>query len=93
MNRPKIEEVSYYDFIARLKTATARGQRLEKSDQPAWDTYVADNKINEVAMSSWGRSKFGETEPVIINDGGSWQGYYVYSKTEEACLKWIKPDA
>lgn len=92
MNRPKIEEVDYYDFVARLKSATSAGTRLEKSDEAAWAAYVDANKVNEVAMTSWGRSKFGETVPVIINDDSSWQGYYVYSKAEEACLKWVKPD-
>ena len=92
MKRPKIIEVEYHDFMGFLRKATDAGKRLEKKDQPAWDEYVKENKINEVAMASWGRSKFESTSPVIIADGGLWEGYYVYSQTAEACLKWVWPD-
>ena len=92
MARPKIVEVDYYQFSKRLRTAIDAGKRLEKSDQPEWDEFVAAQKVNEVAMASWGRSKFANTVPVIINDGGSWEGYYVYSTDDEACLKWTFSD-
>ena len=92
MARPKIVEVDYYQFSERLRRATDAGKRLEKSDQPEWDNFVAAQNVNEVAMASWGRSKFENTTPVIINDGGSWQGYYVFSKEDEACLKWTLTD-
>lgn len=92
MGRPKIVEANYYDFIARLTRATNARQRLEQTDQPAWDEYVARHQVNEVAMRSWGDSKFENTVPVIIADGSTWDGYYVYSKTDEACLKWTMSD-
>jgi hypothetical protein len=92
MPRPKIIEVDYHQFASRLRKATNAGHRLEKVDQPAWDDFVSAHNVNEVAMSSWGRSKFTKIEPVIINDGGSWEGYYVYSKDDEACLKWTVAD-
>ncbi len=92
MGRPKIVEANYYEFVARLTKATNAGHRLEKSDQPAWDEYVTKHQVNEIAMRSWGSSKFEETAPVIIADGSSWDGYYVYSKVDEACLKWTLAD-
>ncbi len=92
MARPKIEEVDYHQFTRRLSKAVNNGQRLEQSDQPAWDDYVAHYGVNEVAMSSWGRSKFESVDAVIIS-AGDWRGYYVYSTDEEAVLKWIEPDA
>ena len=92
MPRPKIVEVNYYQFAERLRKATDSGLRIEKTDQPAWDEFVSVNSVNEVAMASWGRSKFVGTVPVIINDGGSWAGYYVFSKEDEACLKWTLED-
>ncbi len=91
MGRPKIIEVEYHQFIAQLRKALNEGRRLEPSDQPAWDNYVAAREISEVAMASWGRSKFEEVEPVIISSR-DWAGYYVFSTTEEAVLKWTKPD-
>jgi hypothetical protein len=92
MARPKIVEVDYYQFAARLRKAIDSGHRLEKTDQPAWNDYVAANLVNEVAIAAWGQSIFAKTRPVIINDGSSWDGYYVYSKEDEACLKWTMVD-
>ena len=92
MARPKIVEVNYYQFAERLRKATDNGRRIEKADQSAWDEFVTTNSVNEVAMASWGRSKFVGTVPVIIKDGSSWEGYYVFSKEDEACLKWTVED-
>ncbi|MFK7913455.1 MAG: hypothetical protein AB8B93_06035 [Pseudomonadales bacterium] len=92
MSRPKIVEANYYEFQDRLTKATNAGKRLEKADQPAWDEYVSSNKVNEIAMRSWGSSKYEDIVPVIIADGSTWDGYYVYSKTDEACLKWTIPE-
>ncbi len=92
MARAKIVEVDYYEFITRLQKAIDTGRRLEKSDQPAWDEYVKNNKVNEIAMQSWGRSKFSGTQPVIIADGSTWDGFYVFSKDDEAVLKWTWED-
>jgi hypothetical protein len=92
MKRPKIVEEDYQLFMKKLRTATNNGQRIEKTDQPAWDDFVRENNINEVVMASWGKTKFEKTVPVIINDGSSWEGYYVYSQIDEACLKWIRPE-
>ena len=91
MSRPKIIEVEYHRFTSKLSKAANDGLRLEPSDQPAWDEYVATHQISEVAMGSWGRSKFDSVTPVIIT-GGDWAGYYVFSTAEEAALKWTKPD-
>lgn len=92
MGRPKIVEVDYYEFSSRLRKAIDNGRRLEKTDQPAWDEYVKKNKVNEIAMQSWGRSKFAGTKPVIISDGSTWDGFYVFSKEDEAVLKWTWED-
>ena len=92
MSRPKIVEVEYHLFAKQLQKATDSGHRIEKSDQPAWDEYVETNGVNEVAMASWGRSKFTKTQPVVLTTGNNWEGYYVYSIEDEACLKWTIVD-
>ena len=99
MARARIIPVDYYEFTKRLRKAADTGTRIEKSEPEKWQAYVDEHKINEIAMHSWGRSKFGGSTPVILNTDSEWDGYYVYSKDEEAALKWVwegemkKPDA
>lgn len=89
MARARIIAVDYYEFMKSLRKAADAGTRIEKSQADKWKDYVDTYKINEIAMHSWGRSKFGGSTPVIINSGGEADGYYVYSKDEEAALKWV----
>ena len=93
MARARIIPVDYYEFTKQLRIAVDSGTRIEKSQAELWKNYVTEHKVNEIAMHSWGRSKFGGSTPVIINTGNDWDGYYVYSKDEEAVLKWIWEDA
>ena len=88
MARARIVAVDYYEFTKNLRKAADNGTRIEKSQKEKWEAYVAEHKINEIAMHSWGRSKFGGSTPVIIDSGSDADGYYVYSKDEEAALKW-----
>ena len=92
MARARIIEVNYYEFPKSLRKAADDGTRIEKSDKERWEAYVKENRINEIAMSSWGRSKFGGSTPVVINSGGEWEGYYTYSRDEEGALKWVWED-
>lgn len=94
MARPKIIEVDYYDFKTQLRKAIDSGQRIEKSQGDEWSAFVTENKVNEVAMVAWGKGKFisGKPAPVVINDGSSWAGYYVYSDPDEMVLKWVIAD-
>ena len=90
MRRPKIVEVDYYDFKAALQKAIDTGTRVEKGEA-RWAEYVKEEKINEVAMRAWGKSKFANAlKPslVIIDIGGSWGGFYAYSTADEIALKW-----
>ena len=89
MARARIIAVDYYEFSKSLRKAADKGTRIEKSQADLWKAYVAEHKINEIAMHSWGRSKFGGSTPVIIKSGNEDEGYYVYSKDEEAALKWV----
>ena len=87
MGQPKIVEVNYHEFRVGLKKAANTGIRVEPQDTADWHEYVQAHKVNEVAMASWGKSKYGSVVPVIITSG-KWSGYYVFSSDEEGCLKW-----
>lgn len=90
MSRPQIIEVNYFEFKRALERAREAGNRVEKKDKTRWDTYLKDNKVNEVAMMHWGRTRYDEVQPVIIDDDSEWAGFYVFSADEEAVLKWTR---
>ena len=94
MGRPQIVEVDYYELVKRLKRAADVGGRIEKTDKERWRAYLDENKINDIAMQSWGKLKFASRKPtlVIIDDGGPWNGMYAYSHEDESALKWTRPD-
>lgn len=94
MGRPQIVEVDYYEFVKRLQRAADVGGRIEKTDKDRWSAYLAENKINDIAMQSWGKLKFASRKPllVIIDDGTDWNGMYAYAHEDEAALKWTRPE-
>ena len=89
MNKPRIYSVYYVDFVTALRKAINDGHRIDKTEKQRWADYVRKNKIPEAAMSVHAKSMGvgGRVEPVIINDNGEWEGYYVYSKDDEFCVK------
>ncbi|MEL7451379.1 MAG: hypothetical protein AAFN78_19365 [Pseudomonadota bacterium] len=95
MARPQIVEANYYTFKKRLQTAVDKGNRIERTDKEAWSQYIQSNKINDIAMLSWGKLKFAIGKPtlVVIDDDSDWAGFYAYSDEDESCLKWVRPDA
>jgi hypothetical protein len=89
MNSPRIHTVFYFDFMNALRKATNDGQRIIKTEKQKWSDYVRKNKVPEAAMTKIAESMQvgGKFEPVIINDGGKWEGYYVYSKDDQFSIK------
>jgi hypothetical protein len=89
VNKPRIYTVYYVDFVDALQKAINAGQRIDKTEKQRWADYVRKNKIPEAAMSKRGESMClgGRIESVIINDNGEWEGYYVYSKDDQFCVK------
>lgn len=88
----RIVEVNYYDFTEALRKATDTGNRLEPRDGETWKKYVAENGIKEASFKTIAGGKYEGMQLVAITDG-DWIGCYAYTKTEEACLKWLAPDA
>ena len=91
MTRPRIVPVDYHQFVAELRRATDAGKRIDAGDKARWTAWVKQNSIREAAFKSVAANQFEGMSPVIIDEGGSWGGYYLYSEAEEACLKWERP--
>lgn len=88
----RVEEVDYYEFSAALRKATDSGTRIEPRDKQAWKQFIKDRNIKDASLMSLARNQFEGVALVGINDDGPWGGCYAYSKTEEACLKWVSGD-
>lgn len=92
MSRPKIVDVNYFEFREHLAQAIREGGRIEKGDKERWKAYLRDHKINDVSMLHLGKSRYDVVDAVILDCGQDWDGFYVYSKDEEAVLKWTRTD-
>ena len=95
MNNPRIYSVYYFDFITALQKAINAKLRIDKAEKQRWADYVRKNKIPEAAMKMQAESMSvgGRIESTIINDNGEWEGYYVYSKDDQFCIKFdVKTD-
>ena len=88
MPRPTIVEMDYYSFKQALQSAAKSGARIERTDKERWNDWVRENQIKEAAFKSFGDGMYEGLEPVIIASEDDWQGYYLVSTIEEACLKW-----
>lgn len=88
MARPKIIEVDYYRFRTELNRAAGVGERLEPTDKDAWKEWVRSNEVREAAFLTMGSNMYDELKPVILTGDNEWQGYYLVSTVDEACLKW-----
>jgi hypothetical protein len=93
MSRPRIIEVDYFRFQQALRLAIDSGQRIDQSDRQRWSNWVREHRVKEAAFKSFGQGMYEGLEPVIIDTDGQWRGYYLVSKSEEACLKWEREEA
>lgn len=89
MKRAKAVEVNYHEFLSNLRRATDVGGKIERKERDKWNEYIKKHDIKEAAFLRAGAAKFANVIPVIIDHGVEWDGIYVYSKDDEACLKWI----
>lgn len=93
MARPRIVEVDYFGFQQALRRATDAGERIDPLDKARWSSWVREHRVKEAAFKSFGQGRYEDLEPVIIDSEGQWRGYYLVSKSEEACLKWERDAA
>jgi hypothetical protein len=90
MSRPRIVEQNYHEFLVELRAAVNAGNRIEPTDKERWQAWVRENKIQEAAFRSVAARKYEGVSPVILDSDGPWRGYYLYTTSEEACLKWVR---
>lgn len=91
MGQPSIVEVDYYTLVEKMKLAADSRRLLEKKNKEKWKTYVSENNIREASLLAYGKVKFttGSPQLVAIEMGSDWDGCYVYSKSDEAALKYV----
>ena len=87
MGRARIVDVDYHQFRQQLMAAGESDGRIEPSDKQRWKAYVREHDVKEASCMSYARGRNEKISAAIINNGGSWDGYYVYSEEEEFCLK------
>lgn len=92
MARPRITDVDYFPFQQALRRAIDSGKRIDPSEKERWSQWVREHRVKEAAFKSFGRGRYEDLEPVIIDSEGPWRGYYLVSKQEEACLKWEREE-
>jgi hypothetical protein len=93
MARPRIVDVDYHQFQTALRKAIDSGQRIDVAEKDRWSAWVRNNNVKEAAFKSFAQGKYQGLVPVIIDAAGEWNGYYLVSKQEEACLKWQRDPA
>lgn len=89
MGRPRIADVNFYDLKANMKRASDAKGLINPADKEKWKSYIKEHEVKEATCMSFGRKKSDSVKPVIINTGGDWDGFYVYSNADEVALKWI----
>jgi hypothetical protein len=90
MGRPRVVEQNYHEFLLELRAVVNRGNRIEPKEKERWKEWVRANNIQEAAFKSVAEKKYEGMQGVIIDEDGPWRGYYLYTTTEEACLKWVR---
>jgi len=90
MSQIRIVEQNFFEFMAALRAAGDAGTRIEPRDKERWKTFVKANKIQEAAFRSMADKKYEGVSAVVIDDDSEWAGYYLFTASEEACLKWVR---
>ena len=90
MSQVRIVEQNYFEFMAALRAASDRGERIEPRDKVRWKVFVKENRIQEAAFRSLAGKKYEGMQAVVIADETPWRGYYLFTSSEEAVLKWVR---
>ncbi|HEY5810853.1 MAG TPA: hypothetical protein VIT67_22975 [Povalibacter sp.] len=91
MSRPTVVEVNFQEFKRAVDSAIAAGTRILPREKDRWEQYVATNQVRELNFQAYARGKYEKLEPVIIDAGPPWGGYYLWSASEEVALRWQRP--
>jgi len=94
MAQPRIVEVDYYTFQAKLKAAAAAGARIERTDGDRWLEYIKGRNVNLYSIQAWAKVRFtgGDIRLAIIDAGGHWDGVYAWCEEDERAARWESGD-
>ncbi len=95
MAQASIVEVDYYQLVEKMKRAADANCLIERKDKEKWKAYISEHGVRDTSLEAFGKVKFmsGKPQLIAINQGDeAWDGCYVFSKEDEAALKWLSPD-
>jgi hypothetical protein len=88
MARPIVEELNFTEFRRALEAAIVTNARIIPTQTERWADYVAKHRVRETNFQAYAAGKYENLEPVIIDSGPPWGGYYLWSVHEEVVLRW-----
>jgi len=86
----RMVEVVYSEFWRQLEMAAESGERIEHTDKQRWKAYVREYNVKEGASRVHAGALGEPIKAVIIASGGDWDGYYVYSASDEVCMRYSR---
>jgi hypothetical protein len=93
MSRPIVEELNFQEFKRALDKALAAGTRILPTEELRWATYVGAHGVREINFKAYARGLYESLDALIIDEPGTWGGYYLWSPAEEVVLRWRRPEA
>ena len=91
MSRPTVEQLLFPEFKRAVERATLAGTRITPLERERWVKYVDTHKVREANFQAYARAMFADLEPLILDEGPPWGGYYMWSTVEEVVLRWSRP--
>lgn len=89
MPRARLIETDYGEFRRLLREVSGRGGLIRPADEVRWQEYVRSRQINEFGALAIAKGRFEAPVPVILDVGAETDGLYVYSESEEICLRMV----
>lgn len=91
MARPIVEELNFTEFRRAVDTAVVAGTRITPLETLRWAEYIAKHRVRETNFQAYAAGKYEDLQPLIIDSGPPWGGYYLWSAREEVVLRWRRP--
>jgi hypothetical protein len=90
MPRPTVEQLHFPEFKRAVERAIVAGTRITPKEKDRWIKYVGTHNVREANFQAYARGMFDNLEPLILDEGPPWGGYYMWSQVEEVALRWKK---
>jgi hypothetical protein len=93
MSRPIVEQLVFAEFKRAMERASLAGTRITPQERERWAQYVAAHKVREINFQAYANGMFSGLEPLILDEGPPWGGYYMWSSDQEVVLRWSRSAA